>query len=174
MMILKKFAAAIAVVASVAAFAGSAQAQVSSEKVVKPFTIKLGGSYFTDAKKAGYSVGALYEIGKTKDTSPFVYGLFVDYNTPYNKISGKRVSVVSGGVQARYLLAPANGPSGTPYIGGGIGAYHFDGAGTKKTKFGGKVLAGYELKNGFLGEISYNITGEKKASFLDYRIGYRF
>ena len=177
----KKIAAAMAVaLGTVALIGGAANAQGKAD-VVKPFTIKIGGEFFTDSDvkkftKNAPSLGLVYDFGKTKATNPLVYSAYLD--GLYKKTHGVKLSIFGIGAQGRYLLAPADSKSGVPYLGAGVGVYFLKAdPGQSKTRVGGKLLAGYELTNGLLGELEYNIIGEVEGTSFNtfgVRLGYRF
>lgn len=160
----------IAVAAVVAiAFTGAAHAQ-DTTSVVKPLTIKLGGTYITDPNDFGLALGATLDLGKTQAVQPIIYSLYADFTLSYEDTS---VFSIGGGAQLRYPLVPIAAPA-VPYVGAGIGVYYVDSKRGSGTNFGGKVFAGYEMKkNGYLGEIGYNFTGEHGDN-IDFKIGKRF
>ena len=167
---------------------GAAHAQ-DTQKVQKPFAVKLGGFFPTDGDikdsigSTFFYAGLSYDVAKSKATNPALYQVYFDYAT--KKKDGLEFRVLGIGPAVKFLLAPATAKA-QPFVGAGIGYYNAKisaslGNGVSvsesKSRFGGKVFAGYQLKGGFFGEADYTyvseIEGTKPGGF-GLRAGYRF
>ncbi len=152
----------------------SALAADDTMKVEKPIRVLAGifnASSGTNKSRTALGVG--YDFMKSSATKPTVYGVFVDFNS--KKVAGVTTSLTGVGVSGRFYLESAN-ESGKPYALAGIGSYTFK-AGTSQSKLGGKVGIGYELNNGFLGELDYTTAqkiGGNDPGGINIRVGYRF
>lgn len=153
---------------------GSAWAADDAMTVVKPIRVLAGIFSSTNgANKQRTSLGVGYDFMKTTATNPTVYGVYLDYNS--KKTGTVTTSLLGVGVSGRFYLESAN-EAGKPYATVGIGSYTLR-AGASQSKLGGKLGIGYELNNGFLGEIDYTTTqkiGGRDAGGTNIRIGYRF
>jgi hypothetical protein len=167
-----------------AASAQAPTANVPTQEAAKPFAVKLGVAFPSDgdAKDAvgstWFTFGLNYDIGKTKTTAPVVYGAYLDGT--FASKNGNDVSAFGLGPEARYYFGAPTMPVSF-YAGAGIGVYllHASGNGASQTntRFGGKLLAGAEFKQGFLGELAYNWTGNVHSLTLNnfaLLVGYRF
>lgn len=169
-----KFATMFALGMTVLAPMGSALAADDAMKVEKPIRVLAGlfnASNGTDKSRTALGIG--YDFTKSAATNPTVYGIYVDYAG--KKIAGVNTSLTGVGVSGRFYLESANA-SGKPYGLVGLGSYTFK-SGASQSKLGGKLGIGYELNNGFLGEIDYTTTqkiGGKDPGGTNLRIGYRF
>ena len=170
---------------------GSARAADDTLKVEKPIRVLAGIFNATNGtSKSRTAIGVGYDFTKSTATNPSVYGVYLDYNS--KKTSGLTSSLTGIGVSGRFYLESANA-AGKPYALVGIGSYSLKGqisstaqassratattTTTTTSKLGGKLGIGYELNNGFLGEIDYTTTqkiGGKDAGGTNIRIGYRF
>lgn len=180
-----------------------AQGTTPTEKVTKPFSLKVGGLFFTDGDTkdaigdSTVSLGVAYDFGKTATANPIVYGAYFDYFIRKSRDQNVSIGGVGNfsvhssaeafglGVQGRYLFTPPSPTTSfSPYAGLGVGVYNargkVDGFGSKNTtSIGGKVLLGAELKSGILGELEYDFIPkvkdfDAKLSGFGARIGYRF
>jgi len=164
--------------------APTVSANVPTQPAAKPFAVKLGVTFPTDGDvkdevgSTWFGFGLSYDIGKTKTTSPVVYGAYLDGT--FSSESGKQASTYGIGPAARYYFGAPTAPI-IFYAGGGIGAYfnHWKSSGFSEntTRLGGKLFGGAEFKQGFLGEIVYNFTGNVHGSALNnlaLLVGYRF
>jgi hypothetical protein len=163
-------------------------ANVPTQKAVKPFTVKLGAVFPTDGDvKNGvgstwFGFGLNYDIGKTKTESPLVYSAYFDGTFASKSKEGhtNEASAYGIGPAARYYFGAPTQPVNF-YAGAGIGAYFLKSKGLDfsqtTTRFGGKLFAGGEFKQGFLGEIAYTFPGNVHGSTLNnfaLLVGYRF
>lgn len=92
-----------------------------------------------------------------------VYGVYADFTT--SKRHGNEVTTTGAGLDGRYYFAPLN--TNSIYLGLGIGGYnvrsHSDATGSENnTKIGGKLMVGYECKNGYFIEGSYTTIESSK------------
>jgi hypothetical protein len=159
-------------------------ANVPTQQAAKPFAVKLGVNFPTDGDvkdavgSTWFGFGLSYDIGKTKTAAPLVYGAYFDGT--FASKSGNEASAFGIGPEARYYFGAPTQPVNF-YAGAGIGAYFLhlkaDGSSENTTRFGGKLLAGAEFKQGFLGELSYTFPGNVHGSTLNnwgIQVGYRF
>lgn len=169
-----KTATMIALGVAVLAPMGSALAADDTMKVEKPIRVLAGVFNATNGtNKSRTSLGIGYDFMKSAATNPSVYGIFVDFNS--RKTAGVTTSLTGVGVSGRFYLESANA-AGKPYATLGVGSYTIK-SGASQSKLGGKLGLGYELNNGFLGELDYTTTqkvGGKDAGGVNFRIGYRF
>jgi hypothetical protein len=159
-------------------------------KVEKPIRVLAGIFSSTNGtNKQRTAIGVGYDLNKTSATNPTVYGIYLDYNS--KKSNGLTTSLTGIGVSGRFYLESANA-AGKPYATVGIGSYSLkassattNGSSSRATatttstasKLGGKLGIGYELNNGWLGEVDYTTTqkiGGQDAGGTNIRIGYRF
>jgi len=158
----------------------------TTQKVVKPFRIKLGAFFPSDGDARDalgdvwFSYGVSYDVFKTKATNPLIVSAYLD---GYNKSkSGNRINMVSIGPAVRYYFNPVVEAPTRFYGGAGLGAYFLnlkasDGESENKTKFGGKIFGGLEFGPGFFGEIDYTFISKIEdfnPGGFDLQIGYRF
>lgn len=152
----------------------SALAADDTLKVEKPIRVLAGifnASSGTNKSRTAFGVG--YDFMKSSATNPTVYGVFLDFNS--KKTAGVTTSLTGIGVSGRFYLESANA-AGKPYATAGLGSYTFK-SGTSQSKLGGKVGIGYELNNGFLGELDYTTAQKIRGNDpggINFRIGYRF
>lgn len=171
---------------------GTALAADDALPVEKPIRI-LGGIFSaksgTNKQRTAFGVG--YDFTKSTATKPSVYGVFLDYNS--KKSGGLTSSMTGVGVSGRFYLESANA-AGKPYATVGIGSFSVKSqtatstqsssraaavatTSTTASKIGGKLGIGYELNNGWLGEIDTTMiqkVGGVDAGGVNVRIGYRF
>ncbi|WP_309709241.1 hypothetical protein [Armatimonas sp.] len=152
----------------------SALAADDTMKVEKPIRVLAGIFSSTNGtNKQRTAIGVGYDFMKTSATNPTVYSVFIDTNS--KKTGGVTTSLTGVGVSGRFYLESANA-AGKPYATVGVGSYTFK-SGASKSVIGGKLGIGYELNNGWLGELDYTTTqkvGSKDAGGMGFRIGYRF
>ncbi|WP_395094135.1 hypothetical protein [Armatimonas sp.] len=153
---------------------GSAYAADDVKVVEKPIRVLAGiFSAASGANKQRTAIGVGYDFMKTAATNPTVYGVFLDYNS--KKVAGVTTSLTGVGISGRFYLESANA-AGKPYATLGVGSYTLK-AGTSQSKIGGKLGIGYELNNGWLGELSSTMIqkiGGKDPGGVTFGIGYRF
>ncbi|WP_395138633.1 hypothetical protein [Armatimonas sp.] len=153
---------------------GSALAADDAMTVEKPIRVLAGifsASKGTNKQRTALGVG--YDFMKTAATNPTVYGIFLDYNS--KKTGGVTTSLTGVGVSGRFYLDSANA-AGKSYATVGVGTYTFK-AGGSVSKIGGKFGIGYELNNGWLGELDSTMIQKANGTDLggiNFRIGYRF
>lgn len=153
---------------------GSALAADDPMKVEKPIRVLAGIFNATNGtNKSRTAIGVGYDFMKSAATNPTVYGIYLDYNG--KKTAGVTTSLTGVGVSGRFYLESANA-AGKPYATLGVGSYTLK-SGASQSKLGGKLGLGYELNNGWLGEIDYTTLqkiGGVDAGGTNFRIGYRF
>ncbi len=155
--------------------AGSAMAE--TKDVEKPIRV-LVGAYMPSNKavksatgKNWTSLGVSYDFGKTKSDKPWIYSLFVDNAT---KKKGTVSSTLTGfGLSGRYLFSTPNASSHT-YLTAGVGSYRLKSGASSQSKVGFKLGGGYELSNGFFGELTAVQPGVKNTNGVEARLGFRF
>jgi hypothetical protein len=155
--------------------AGGALAE--TKDVEKPIRVLVGtympsNSTFKNATAKNWtSLGVSYDLGKTKSDKPWIYSVYLDNAT---KKSGTVNNTITGiGVSARYLLGTPNASSHT-YLLGGVGSYRVKTGSTSTSKVGFRVGGGYELSNGFFGELAGVQPGVKNTNGIEARLGFRF
>ena len=174
-----KTSTVIAMVIGLGAMTTIAQAQTVMLTPEKPFRVAVG-TYNPMGSTIRQSMGGTlpmlslsYDATKSTADKPMIYGLFFDY--AQNRHSGTNNSVTAFGASARYLSqAPVS--SSRYFIGGGIGSYDVK-IGSSNSKIGGKVFGGYELNNGYFGELTYHILNKihgDDPSAVAIAIGRRF
>jgi hypothetical protein len=165
----------VVTLALVGGIAGGAFAE--TKDVEKPIRI-LVGTYMPNNSalknatgKNWTSFGVSYDLGKTKSDKPWIYSLYVD---SASKKRGTVNNTLTGiGVSARYLLGTPSAASHT-YILGGVGSYRVKSGPASESKVGFKLGGGYELSNGFFGEVAAIQPGVKNTNGLEARLGFRF
>jgi Outer membrane protein beta-barrel domain len=169
-----KLATILALGVAVLAPLGSAFAADDTLKVEKPIRVLAGIFNATSGtNKSRTSLGVGYDFTKSAATNPSVYGVYLDYNG--KKTAGVTTSLTGVGVSGRFYLESANA-AGKPYALVGLGSYTLK-SGASQSKLGGKLGIGYELNNGWLGEIDYTTVqkiGGVDAGGTNIRLGYRF
>ncbi len=169
----------IATMVGLGFLASMAQAQDVMLTPQKPFRVAIG-TYNPMGSTIRQSMGGTlpmlslsYDATKSTADKPMIYGAYFDY--AQNRRSGTNNSVTAFGVSARYLSqAPVT--SSRYFIGGGIGSYDVK-VGGSNSKIGGKVFGGYELNNGYFGELTYHIINKihgDDPSAVAIAIGRRF
>jgi hypothetical protein len=160
---------------ALAGVAGSAMAE--TKDVEKPIRV-LVGTYMPSNKalknatgKNWTSLGVSYDFGKTKSDKPWIYSLFVDNAT--KKKSGVTNTLTGFGLSGRYLFSTPSAAAHT-YLTAGIGSYRFKAGSASESKVGFKFGGGYELSNGFFGEITAVQPGVKNTNGVEARLGFRF
>jgi hypothetical protein len=155
--------------------AGSALAE--TKDVEKPIRVLVGtympsNKALKNATSSNWtSLGVSYDFGKTKSDKPWIYSLFVDNAT---KKKGTVNNTLTGfGLSGRYLLGTPNASSHT-YLTAGIGSYRFKAGSASESKVGFKLGGGYELSNGFFGELTAVQPGVKNTNGVEARLGFRF
>lgn len=171
----------------------SALAADDTLKVEKPIRVLAGifsASNGTNKQRTAFGLG--YDISKSTATNPSIYGVFLDYNS--KKSGGVTTSLTGVGVSGRFYLDSANA-AGKSYALAGVGSFSLKmptgtsaaassraegtttSGSTTASKLGGKLGIGYELNNGFLGEVDYTmiqkISGTDPGG-INIRVGYRF
>lgn len=145
----------------------------------KPFRIAIG-TYNPMATSTKQIMGATlpmislsYDAGKSTSEKPMIYGVYFDF--AQNRHSGTNNSVTAFGVSARYLSrAPLT--NGRYFMGGGVGSYDVK-IGRANSKVGGKLFGGYELNNGYYGEVTYHLINKVNGndpSAVALAVGRRF
>jgi hypothetical protein len=202
---MNKWISGVLVAGLVAGLTASAHAQDAggSMKVAKPFSVKIGGIFFSDGDvkdaigNSTITLGVGYDFLKTKAENPVVLQGYLDFLLPKERTDSfdtgegtleresKLNHSIGVGVAARYQLVRATETTSVfPYAGLGLGIYNskmtssFDGDSDSSTKtgLGGKIFVGAELKQGFIGEIEYNFIPGDGGNLNGFgaRIGYRF
>jgi opacity protein-like surface antigen len=182
--------------------ASGASAQENTMKVQKPFSVKIGGIFFSngDTKDflgdSTYTVGLGYDFLKTKATNPIILQAYVDYlgrktrriSISESSIESKLDYALGLGVAARYQFFDGQSMGFTPYGFLGLGFYTARGSGnvafggnseggsSTESGVGGKIGLGAEIKQGIFGELEYNFIdiGDVNLSGFGARLGYRF
>lgn len=200
----KRMVAALAVAGLGGVLANSAHAQTPTNRVQKPFRIQLGAYFPTDSNvkdavgSTMFQYGLSYDFAKTQATNPVTFNAYIDgaLRTGDETIGGQNFdtefTLTGFGVGLRSYFTPAT--AGTRLYGGaGIGAYSARvkasrtennvtvSASESSTKFGGKLLVGGEINQGFLAELSYTFVDKVSLGGENYNpsgvgltIGYRF
>ena len=162
------------------AIAGStAHAQTTILPSEKPFRISIG-TYNPTSGATRTAMGATlpmlslsYDAGKSTAEKPTILGVYFDY--AQNNRNGNNNSVTAFGVSARYLSrAPLT--HGRYFAGAGIGSYNVR-IGSSNSKIGGKIFGGYELNDGYFGEVTYHMINKvhgNDPSALAFSVGRRF
>lgn len=202
---MNKLISGVLVAGLVAGLTASAHAQDAggAMKVAKPFSVKIGGIFFSDGDvkdaigNSTISLGVGYDFLKTKAENPLIAQAYLDFLLPKERTfrvsdgegsfeaKSKLNHSIGVGVAARYQLVRATETTSVfPYAGLGLGVYNskvsssFDGGSDSSTKtgIGGKLFVGAELKQGFIGEIEYNFIPGDGGNLNGFgaRIGYRF
>jgi hypothetical protein len=155
--------------------AGGAFAE--TKDVEKPIRILVGtympsnSTFKNNTGKNWTSFGVSYDLGKTKSDKPWIYSLFVDNAT---KKRGTVNNTITGiGLSARYLLGTPSASAHT-YLIGGVGSYRAKSGQASQSKVGFKLGGGYELSNGFFGEVAAVQPGVKNTNGIEARLGFRF
>ena len=181
---------------ALSALALPAMAQGNDVKaVVKPIRV-LAGIFNANkgSEKVGVNVGVSYDFMKSTSSMPAIYSVYVDYNerddVSFGSTEGsqgerqgrdidlgveRKLSRTGIGVAARFLTSSAD-DAAHAYYGAGIGSYSVKFRGTD-SKIGGKIFGGYELNNGWFGELDYTLIPKINGidvSGLGLRAGYRF
>ena len=157
----------------------SAQAQTTILTPEKPFRVSIG-TYNPTSGGTRTAMGATlpmislsYDVGKSTAEKPTIAGVYFDY--AQNNRHGTTNSVTAFGVSARYLSrAPVT--HGRFFAGAGIGSYSVK-IGNSNSKIGGKLFGGYELNDGYFGEITYHMINKvhgNDPSALAFSVGRRF
>ena len=159
--------------------ASTAQAQTTMLTSEKPFRASIGtynptsGATRTAMGSSLPMISLSYDAGKSTAEKPTIYGVYFDY--AQNNRNGTNNSVTAFGVSARYLSrAPVT--SGRYFAGAGIGSYSVK-IGNSNSKIGGKLFGGYELNNGYFGEVTYHMINKvhgNDPSALAFSVGRRF
>ena len=156
-----------------------AQAQTTVLKPEQPFRVAIG-TYNPMASSIKKSMGATlpmislsYDATKSTADKPLMFGVFFDF--AQNRKQGTNTSVTAFGISARYLSqAPVT--SGRFFVGAGVGSYDVK-IGTSNSKVGGKIFGGYEMNNGYFGELTYHMLAKVHGddpSAVALAIGRRF
>jgi hypothetical protein len=185
---MNKWISGVLVAGLLAGLTTSANAQGTAPggamKVDKPFSVKIGGLFFSnsDTKDAlgnsTLSLGVGYDFLKTASENPLIVQGYIDYFLPKDgtvTLGGisqetKLENMFGVGVSARYQLVRATDTASFfPYAGIGLGVYSSrvkqntsggeqtpTSTSDTKTGLGGKLFLGAELKQGFIGELEYN------------------
>lgn len=137
----KKMLAALAIAGVLASGAYAQGSATDTMKVQKPFSVKIGGAFFTDSGtkdaigNSTFTVGLGYDFLKTASTSPIIVQGYIDYFSPKsntesvtvngvtNSIESKMESTFGIGVAGRYAFINTPTANIVPYAGLGIGFY---------------------------------------------------
>jgi len=169
----------IAITIALGIAGSTAQAQTTILTSEKPFRVSIG-TYNPTSGATRTAMGSTlpmlslsYDAGKSTAERPTILGVYFDY--AQNNRNGTTNSVAAFGVSARYLSrAPVT--HGRYFIGGGIGSYSVK-MGNSNSKIGGKIFGGYELNDGYFGEVTYHMINKvhgNDPSALAFAIGRRF
>lgn len=157
-------------VLAVAAFALAGMARADEPVKPKPFRASLG-TYSANDGGSRNAIDLSYDLPAMKGAKPsnLLYSAYL--NTNSNKKGGVTNSLTGIGLGVRQKSSAAGF-----YPGAGVGLYTIK-AGATRSRLGGKVLYGYERKEGVFAEASYNVIPKVSgydASGVGLAVGYRF
>jgi hypothetical protein len=143
-----------------------------------PWNEYFGHSQGIISAGASYDIWSMRGIGTSADVPSGALALYVDQAGYLQNHSVYRW--IGGGLEFRQPLTSEVSPAFMPYIGAGAGVYRVDLHDLlhrESTRLGGKVFAGFEMRNGVFFEAAYNILGKlfpRDLSRLGVSIGYHF